>query len=214
MAYDGKLGDGGLGDDSTIISNTTSSPISIDSIMVEFDTSLYDSHFEIGWLEGDRGPTIRQSKRVFNDESLAHLECMNQGTAIKDYNSRTNGKMSIGPKSSLKMFSPHFSTKCSNAGWIEDCVECWYNPNWISFFFDGRIIFVSNNHRDTLHLACEHTVWKTALSHSAAIAPKKADCLKGHAMYNALGRKIAIQKKKMDIRSIKAKNGKLLLLIN
>lgn len=213
-AYDGKLWNGGFGDDSMNIINNSASIVTIDSILIQIDTSLYN-HFNIGWAEIANGTGIIM--RFCSDSTVSNV-CSPYSSIvvvnIKDYNSGKSSKLSIAAHSMIKVESPYFSTNCPNVGIFVDCFgDSGCYPNMIANFshFSGRIIFISNKHRDTLHLLCERERWTTGvIKKTSAISPTLHSC--NHPLVNILGRKTSFANKLTAYHSLSVRKGNVVFL--
>jgi hypothetical protein len=206
-AFDGQLWNGNLGDDSTLITNNSSSDISIDSIFFEVDTSLYDASYEVGWIEKSGAERLNYIKRVFNNDSLAHLSCHTGGTSLKDYNARAASKIQIPANGYIKVFSPYFSTQCSLVGIFIDCWGPCYPTGWqpVESFFSGRLIYVSRGFRDTLHLNCDRVEYVSGVAHGSVKHQPITMQHKESFIYNVLGQRLKPDNKLRLIRSFRVK---------
>jgi hypothetical protein len=165
-AFNGKFWNGNGGDDSTMVINSSAQAVIIDSVLVEFDTTGYEE-FSISWMMEDSTPNAAQwGKRVgfyTVTDSAAAGELSDRGDfALSAYNQGELPKIVIPAHGSLKMFSPYFSNRYSAAGTFVECSGGMCIPpgsKTYSVFFPGRIIFVAQGERDTLHLNGERFWW-------------------------------------------------------
>lgn len=155
-AYDGRLW-GGREVDSIDVINNSNRTIVIDSIFIEFDTSGYDS-FEIGWEERPS-----QTKNFSYTFIKFHKDVFNpsQGSIdLTEYNSGKSPRLTFSPRQKKTWFPPYFSKYLSEVGMIVDIFGPLPSP-MTYHYFPGRIILISNHHRDTINLACELMIWPT-----------------------------------------------------
>lgn len=133
---------------------------------------------------------------------------------IKDYNRGKSSTLSIAAHSMIKVESPYFSTNCPNVGIFIDCFGdggCY--PNSVVHFnhFPGRIIFISNKHRDTLHLLCERETWTTnVINRTAAISPILHSG--NQPLVNILGQKTGFANKLTVYHSLSVRKANIIIL--
>ncbi|MBN1760167.1 MAG: hypothetical protein JW863_17705 [Chitinispirillaceae bacterium] len=171
-AFNGKIWDENSGDDSIFITNSSSEPVVIDSIIVQFDTSGYEK-FSISWMEGDTSgkPAARWGQQTgfyTVTDSVFILPLSQSGDQdLNQYNNGLLPKKTVGSGDTIKMYSPYFSKTFSAAGSRVTCAGGICIPPGSAYHYEhfyGRIIFVTLNHRDTLHLLCEQFWWTSRIS--------------------------------------------------
>jgi hypothetical protein len=170
-AFDGKFWSQNVGDDTVHIMNTSSETVVIDSIIVQFDTSGYDD-FSISWMEAiSTSKTAHWGTRrgfySISDTALARQLADNGDQDLEKYNQGLFLKIEIDAGDTLTMYSPYFSKTHSEAGYSVSCGSGVCIPPGAELhyaYFPGRILFVSQNHRDTLHLSCELFWWDPPVS--------------------------------------------------
>ncbi|MGB7566250.1 MAG: hypothetical protein WBM07_00205, partial [Chitinivibrionales bacterium] len=111
----------------------------------------------------------------------------------------------------MTIYSPYFSTTCSNIGVNVDCFEPCPSGNLVLVSsFPGRIIFVSNKHRDTLHLLCERERWTTeVIKKTEAISPIIHSG--NQPLVNVLGRKTGYANKLTAYHSLSVRKGNIII---
>jgi hypothetical protein len=166
-AFDGKLWEGYFRDDSVKIINTTNQAVVIDSIGIEFDTSGYEE-FSISWVWAatDSANQLQGGRTGFftiTDSNAIEMLTTLQDLDLARYNRGELTKIQIAANDTVRMYSPYFSKQFSLVGVEVDCAGGVCVPPGSDLFyryFPGRIIFVSQGQRDTLHLNCELFWWE------------------------------------------------------
>lgn len=190
-AFDGRFWNGGFGDDSITIINKSRSTIIVDSIHVEFDTSLYDT-FQIGWMES-RGEV--KTYKIFNSENRDSLKCFHKGISLKSYTeSEASEKITVRVLEKLIIKSPYLSRNCSIVGVFIDCFGVCDPVIIKNSYFKGRLIFFSENQPDTIHLNCQITSFTTKAKSVIKLTKNSVSNNTANS-FNILGRKISPSKK-------------------
>ncbi len=176
-AFDGRFWNGNSGDDSIMVVNTSHQAAVIDSIFFEVDTTGYEQ-FSISWMMEDTTPQApKWGKRIgfytVTDSRYTDVLIRSGDYFLDDYHNGSVPKMVIGPNDSIKMYSPYFSPVLSSAGSFVECSGGCIPPGSKHFYryFPGRLIFVSQGQRDTLHLNGELFWWEQP---SSVVAAKSA----------------------------------------
>ena len=173
-------------DDTVLIINPAGKDVVIDSILVEFDTVGYEE-FSIAWIESDtrnEGSKRAGYYTISEGEQLTRLQRSND-VNLNDYNSGIVPKRTIEAGDTITMCSPYFSKNYSYAGIILECWESWggscvpSDADLHYAYFPGRMIFIIENNRDTLHLDCEQ-FWVTTGVKMVPVKPYVGNAMKKH----------------------------------
>jgi hypothetical protein len=104
---------------------------------------------------------------------------------LNDYNGGIVPKRTIEAGDMITMCSPYFSKNYSYAGIILECWDSWsgscipFDADLHYAYFPGRMIFITENHRDTLHLDCEQFWWTTGVK-MVPVKPHVGNAMKKH----------------------------------